>query len=317
MYLLTNEQQEYIVNELSKESSTIQQRGFDIQLFNPGDIKIAFSEVSSTFCPTRRDIFLTKVQKIIPRVKAEMVKGGFMHAATAIAFKELQNGQNKGKNLSDIAKSLFEIGSSVDNIMSILWQEDRFTNIQTFCEQEGHSFDEIIPSYINIAKEMFNYEAQRILSYHEENNRRIPKILDIEEYFDGSPLGLSKGRIDATLMLENRTIVICDLKNKPYKDNIDGKIQIAGYALAMERSLHVPVSIGCLSFPPQRFLDNEEPQRDIFIIDDNLRQDFLSRREHILSIISKGTPPPVPSRMERKCVKCSHYQSCYPLSLKQ
>ncbi|MGQ9588618.1 MAG: CRISPR-associated protein Cas4 [Thermoplasmata archaeon] len=138
-----------------------------------------------------------------------------------------------------------------------------------------------------------------------------PTIRDVERYVEGSGVGLGRGRIDATLMLEDNTIVICDLKKKPYKDNLDSKIQIAGYAIALEKAHKISVSVGCLVFTqPTMSGDAAEPYRELFSLDEGLRKEFLKRTRRAVEIISGQALPPIVSTVW-KCKKCRYYYYCH------
>ena len=272
---------------------------------------LSFSEVSSTFCETGRAIYLGKVKKELALTNDDLVRGGIEHAAVAISFKELKCAQQGAQTLNEAAHRLRTLVTSEDELNAALWNENAFGNVQKLCEQDSLPYDETVQVYLGVAREIVEYELSRFESIIPTKITESQTIKDVERYVDGSGVGLGRGRIDATLMLEDDTIVVCDLKKKPYKNNLDSKIQIAGYAIALEKTHKISVSVGCLVFSqPTMSGDVAEPYRELFSLDEALRKEFLRRIHQAAEIISGKDLPPIMSS-KWKCKKCGYYFYCH------
>lgn len=278
--------------------------------------KLSFSEVSSTFCDTGRSMYLARVKKEVALTNDDLVRGGIEHAAVAISFKELKMAQQGIQSFEEAEARLSELARSEDELNAALWNENALGNVQKLCEQEGLAYADTSRDYITAAREIIKYELHRFGLMLSSDNYVIPTIKDVESYIDGSVLGLGKGRIDAALMLRDDTIVVCDLKKKPYKDNLDSKTQIAGYALALEKAHKVSVSVGCLVFsqPTMCGIDSE-PSRELFPLDEELRQEFLRRTRRAIEVVSGDELPPIVTQ-RWKCKKCAYSYYCHPGSSK-
>jgi CRISPR/Cas system-associated exonuclease Cas4 (RecB family) len=103
------------------------------------------------------------------------------------------------------------------------------------------------------------------------------------------------------------------MKRSSYKDNMDGKTQIAGYAMALEKEYHVPISVGCLVFSSTLTDNGNEPKREIFGLDDKLRADFISRRDNAIKIALGQYLPAFPPNADWKCKNCEAREPCYSI----
>lgn len=312
MYVLTKSEMDAAIEAARHLETQPITRGHHLRPPAVAREDLSFSDVSSTFCDTGRAMYLSKVKKEAALTNDALVRGGIEHAAVAISFKELRSAQQGNQTFDEAAKRLHALVSSEDELNAALWSENALGNVQKLCEQEGLAYDETARDYAGVAREIVKYELSRFKFTFSSTINESPTIKDVERYIDGSPVGLGKGRIDASLMLKDDTVVVCDLKKKPYKDNLDSKIQIAGYAIALEKAHKISVSVGCLVFSqPTMCGDDAEPTRELFSLDEALRIEFLRRTQRAVEIVSGNEVPPiVDSRW--KCKKCGYYYYCHP-----
>lgn len=312
MYLLTRSEIDAAVEAARNLQDLPMTRGYDLRPPALSHKDLSFSEVSSTFCDTGRTLYLAKVMKEVALTNDDLVRGGIEHAAVAISFKELKSAQQGNETFDEAAERLLAIVSSEDELNAALWNEHALENVQKLCEQEGQAYDATARSYVGIAREIVKYELSRFKFISSSTIDEGPIIKDVERYVDGSPVGLGNGRIDATLMLKDDTVVVCDLKKKPYKDNLDFKVQIAGYALALEKAHKISVSVGCLVFSqPTMSRIDAEPSRELFSLDEALRKEFLRRTHRAVEVVSRQELPPIVNSTW-KCKKCGYYYYCHP-----
>lgn len=290
------------------------QRGYEIEQRPPECISLDFSEVTSTFCPTRRRIFISRILGVPGKTNKNMALGSIEHASASIVFKKVKAAQLKRIEMCRVAIELEGIASTDENITAALWSENNLENIEKYCFDAELSYQTVIPEFIATARRFLLAEANR-LKQPGIFTDDFPGMVAIEDYIDGSALGMNKGKIDALIRLSDDTIIICDMKRKSYGDNLDGKTQIAGYALAMEKEYHIPISVGCLAFSSTLSDNGTEPTREIFAIDNNLRNEFMSRRDQAIQIASGKFLPPFPSNEEWKCKNCEVRKPCHSIPM--
>jgi len=309
MYLLTSQEQEEAMHNSNMYGDSITLRGdrdFQPTLTN---IALNYSEVASTFCPTRRNIYLSRVLGIPGKTNYSMALGSIEHASVSITFNKVKTAQSGCENLCQVAEELESLAGSDEEILSLLWSNDNLESIEKYCVDFNYHYQQALPGFLDVVKRLLQKEAFR-LRRSESSNNGIPNILAIEEFIDGHYFGMNRGKIDAVLRLPNDCIIICDMKRKGWNDNLDGKSQIAGYALAMEREYHVPINLGCLVFSTTLKDEDFEPKRDIFIIDDKLRKEFISRRDETMKVISQKKAPSMPKNAPWKCKSCGDKVQC-------
>jgi CRISPR/Cas system-associated exonuclease Cas4 (RecB family) len=238
-----------------------------------------------------------------------MALGSMEHASASIVFKKVKSAQSCGGEMNHVAEELEAIASCDESATAALWSDNNLDNIEKYCSDAEISYQDTLPEYLAVVKEFLLLEANRLRQKYPLTNT-APAILAIEEYIDGYGLGVNRGKIDCLLRLSDGSIMICDMKRKSWGDNHDGKIQIAGYALAMEKEYHIPVSVGCLVFSSTLPNSGKEPEREIFAINDNYRGEFISMRDKAIQIASGRHLPPIPNNAEWKCKGCDARESC-------
>jgi len=314
MYLLTKQEQETAIRIAKGQEIVATQRGYNLGQRPSVGIPLVFSEVTSTFCPTQRKIYVSRVLGIPTKTSKAMAMGSTEHASISIVFNKVKNAQSEGDEMSQVAEELMAIASTDDSVVATLWAENGLDSIEKYCLDSELSYQDALPEFLSVAKKILLMEATRLRQIA-TSMTIIPSIAAVEEYIDGFPLGMNRGKIDSLLRLSDGTIMICDMKRNSYGDNLDGKAQIAGYALAMEKEYHVPISVGCLVFSSTLSESGQEPHREIFPIDGNLRSEFVTRRDRAIQIASGMCLPPLPPNAERKCKNCDAVGPCHGIQI--
>lgn len=118
----------------------------------------------------------------------------------------------------------------------------------------------------------------------------------IAEYrVDGSPLGLSKNlRVDGLLELG----VVVELKfGKPHDFH---KLALAGYALALEAEMEVPVDYGLLVYVAQAGRAARVHWEPVYV-SPRLRGEFLEMRDDLVDLLLSGREPAKPLSCPEFC----------------
>lgn len=135
------------------------------------------------------------------------------------------------------------------------------------------------------------------------DNTSYSMITPITEFrIDGTPLGLSSRlRVDAVTGMG----VVVEFKYGG-KGNGRHKIGLAGYALALESMVELPVDFGVLVYIND--LDNPRLTMEPVYIDARLRRSFLENRDEAIDTLMMARPP---EPLENCSRTCPFYKYCH------
>jgi len=125
-----------------------------------------------------------------------------------------------------------------------------------------------------------------------------------EHRVDGSPLGLSNQlRVDAL----GESNIVVEFK---YGRNDRGRhaVGVAGYALALESELEVPVDFGIIVYISDVGATPKMRMEPVYV-DNMLRREFLENRDEVIDVLMRSSPPPKPSSCS---ASCPLYRVCWP-----
>lgn len=227
--------------------------------------RLGVSDVSNGYCPTHRDLYLSRVLKYRLKPNYFMISGKTFHQILVDVVTHAK------KLIYTIgASDLKRFGNELHKPVTINWPAE----VNTLTDEQKAEL-------IEKGKLLRDYEQSRICSRIEEILTQQPYIgcdslahlavpLVCENKLDGRFLGLSPYlSTDAFVVSEP---MIMDLKfGPPQKFH---RLTTTGYALAMEALYEVPVNLGCIiygEFKNGRLIVN----KDMHFIDDELRQWFL------------------------------------------
>ena len=265
------------------------------------NIYFGVSELANRYCPNYRDIYLRRVVRTSPPISFKTVRGWLYHAlssrcASLIKSTLYSTGLIRGieliRNLEDswekVVNSLikeYNVRKYLDVKDIKLLKKNLHILYDYFIVQAGSRLDAIL-SEIEYAKD------ESII------NKVIPQFS--EKLIDGRLIGLSKElRID--ILLDNRIII--DIKTGDIRDF--HKYALAGYALAIESDLEIPIDYGLITYLSIKG-GYVKVVNKMYFIGDELRREFIEIRDEAFNIISSGQDPGMP-------VTCPEYCIYYPI----
>jgi CRISPR-associated protein Csa1 len=227
-------------------------------------LDLSVSEIAYRFCPTKRDLWLRRVRGVKPIVTDAMRKGIAIHEA--------------------IHRSAKEIGKAIA-IGYTPWRAYEFaiSGWRRVSREVGY-----VDSYV---EEVYRLSAFMWASLSAELNSATP----LTEYIvNGSLLGLSKSlRVDALFPGS----VVVEFKYGLDRDDYD--VALAGYAMALESFLEIPVDYGIVIT-----VNGSDTPRISFrpvYISNAVRQRFIEARDEAIDIVLSENPPEKPSQCPATC----------------
>jgi len=266
------------------------------------NVYFGVSELANRYCSTFRDIYLRRVAGVFAPITFKTVRGWLYHALSSRSASILKStlyshGLVRGielikmleKERSSIVDSLIE-EYNVNRYLSSeevdLLRNDLHVLFDYFVVQAASRLD-VVLSEVRYAK------LESII------NRVAPQVS--EKLVDGRLLGLSKElRID--VMLDNRVII--DIKTGDVRDF--HKYALAGYALAIESDLEIPIDYGLITYLSV-VNGRVKISNKMYFIGDELRREFIEIRDEAFNIFSSGQDPGKPASCPEYCI---YYSVC-------
>ncbi len=243
---------------------------------------LGVSEVAYRYCETSRDVYLRRIAGVEGQVSQPMMTGSIVHSVFHIAARDVRkllvNGYEPWRVYEELA------GSARRRVLEALG-----------CSGTGCDGVEWAISFYKYLVLGWSSEAARVeVLYGGETATWLPWFTEV--HVDGSPLGLSSNlRVDA--LAEGGVVV--EVK---YGRRMDfHRVGLAGYALALESQLEVPVDYGILVYVNGVQEGKPRISYDYVYIDGSLRHEFLEKRDEIIDIVETGREPPLPPLCPRSC----------------
>jgi CRISPR-associated protein Csa1 len=297
MYWPSDNDRKRLIKELLPESRTLRVddhlRGwhwYEAPMKPPFDVLLANYEVASRYCPTGRDLYLRRVQRVSVKPNEAMVQGAALHALVArfiqtarrllyvhgVAAWDQAVVALEGLNPEGLMRARLdsvEIGSELAIQVRTIWE------------------------YL-LAQTRARIQDALAAQPHLDEDGLVQAVLpfSVEQRLDGSLLGLSRQlSCDALRAVET---VILDLK---FGDRRDFHRQATtGYALVLESLHEYPVNVGCVVYV--RFIGRQMSlERDYHLIDEELRQWFIEARDERMRMIFDELDPGLPQQCYRSC----------------
>lgn len=246
-------------------------------------------EIAGGCCPTGRHLFLrrvmgvpessTPVQKVGTYLRG--VATGQLAGAVRIIF------QNPVDGVLEALKALREPEAAQARVTSLPDSEKLSARAKAISLAEF--------GYCRLAERVASVLAtQPWVSASGLAALAIPVTVDLP--LDGRFLGLSPHMsVDAVSLFEP---MVMSLHFGPKRDT--HRLANAGYALALESLYDSPVNVGCITYVE---IDGGRVQleRDIYLIDDELRQWFLEGRDNLTEMLDSERDPGRPDRCDEDC----------------
>jgi CRISPR/Cas system-associated exonuclease Cas4 (RecB family) len=309
--------------ELMETIGKIELRGYDWRMRLTGQFTLPLSEkrikslsvsdISDYICPTRRDLYFKKGKNRAQGIRHTRTWGGIAGPLVEDYFLKLFDHEvNKRSKLSyETIKKAARV-RNVEFKRNVSRQIERLNSLKSRASENPewllgllHHAGKVslgLRSLDRILMKRSNLDA--IKETDVKRNEINPKVLEI---------GISR-RASPDFLLPSRKIV-GDIKSGfGFKDHF--LYTCTGYALAYENAMGEgnDINIGVIFFFPTRSSDFAKPisfgQTYLFVIDDELRDQFKRRRDEAYNIISKESPPAMPSD-RGSCSYCQFREACF------
>jgi CRISPR-associated protein Csa1 len=248
---------------------------------------LAVYEIAGKYCPTGRDVYLRRVERLQARPNVGMVEGRRLHQVVAEVVTE--------------AKRLVYLhgAGSVSQLERLA--EDRLPGGDEAVSEVGPE------SLAEKARMLHRFEVRRIVERVEAVLALQPHVqpdalatlalpVGVELKLDGRFLGLSAHLAADAISIPDGSVL--DLKFGPREPF--HRLTTTGYALVLESLFERPVEIGCVVYA--RFVQGRiVVERDYHLIGDELRQMFIEERDEKARLVSEEIDPGVPDVCPRSC----------------
>ncbi len=225
-------------------------------------LDLGVSDIAYRFCSTKRDIWLKKRMGVVVEPNEAMKRGLLVHNIFHYTSREVA----KYILMDYDPWDAYEL--SYRRCIKVVCRDHRDAMCARLCREFSFIWS-------SLAMEMNE------------------PIAVTEFVVDGTPLGLSRHlRVDA---LFQGSIVI-ELKYGVYRH--DYAVALAGYALAMESYLEIPIDFGVIMMVNG---DGTKIRIEPIYIDDSLRQEFVSSRDEVIDILLSDVEPPKSSSCPQTC----------------
>ncbi len=233
------------------------------------DVQLGVSEVAYRYCPTRRDLWLRRVQGARPQPSEPMLRGRVVHAAFHQAALDAMRLYAEGLPAHEISAELSaSAGEAAKRVL----------------EEAGAP-----PSLQGFAERVYKAMAYEWSVWIWETGSP-PWLAEWE--VDGSLVGLSKRlRVDALA-----PGLIVEVKYGRWSS--DYPVALAGYALAVESSLEIPVDYGIVILVNG---DGTRLSAEPVYIGNEERLLFLRARDEAAEIVMSGEDPGRPPACPDTC----------------
>lgn len=263
---------------------------YEAPLKPPFDVTLANYEVANRYCPTSRDLYLRRVQRIMARPNDAMLQGVALHAVVA---RFLQTARRllyvhgvgawgeavsalRGPNLEALVRMRLDLAEVPADLMTQA---------------------EAIWAYMLAQTEAKIQDTLATQPYVDDDGL-VQAVLpfSVEQRLDGSLLGLSR-RLSCDALRAVETVVL-DLKFGERRDF--HRLATTGYALVLESLHEYPVNMGCVVYA--RFTGQQlSLERDYHLIDEELRQWFVEARDERMRMVFDEIDPGLPQQCYRIC----------------
>ncbi|AWR98103.1 type I-A CRISPR-associated protein Cas4/Csa1 [Acidianus sulfidivorans JP7] len=230
---------------------------------------LSMSDVAYRYCETKRDVYLRKVLKVQGEQKTPLLLGQAIHEIV--------------RSVSNEIVKLLSSGYKPWNVIDILFRNNKI--VRNICPQQ----------FIKYCEEVYKAYSLDLLSDFSDSTSFIPVISEFK--VDGSPLGLSsKLSVDAIMQLS----LVVEMK-VGYSQEFH-KLALAGYGMALESALELPIDFGALIYV-NGINNNNSPEFkvEVFYISPDIRKEFLDARDEIIDMLSQEKDPGMPSSCSPSC----------------
>jgi len=259
------------------------------------EIPLSVWEVAARICPTNRDVWVRRriIKRSVPTTP-HIAKGIIIHRIISGLFKEAKKNVYLGM-YRGLREKLVNRGAEI--IEEEIKNMSRYVDLSRSIDEIRGFGSEIIEYLaISIENKVLEVKAKYPFLDHEGLvNLVFPFAVELA--IDGRFLGLSRYlRADASWIFGG---IVYDVKTG-YRQRWH-RIQVAGYALAIESFYERPVDIGGVIYV-SRSRGGLRIEKDFFPITDDLRSRFLENRDELQMMLLKDKEPPVADKCPKTCL---------------
>ncbi len=258
------------------------------------NVPLGVYEIAAQYCPSGRDMYLRRVLGVRARPNRAMREGAALHAAL--------------KDTILRAKQAIYLGGTEG---CLHYLAELASLIPAAADASATQPEESAGLERQMAA-LRQFEYHRLISRVQEVLARQPRVgtdslaalavpVTVEQQLDGSLLGLS-GHL-ATDALLSFTPLVFDVKFGPRRDF--HRLATTAYALVLESLYECPVDVGCIVYVA---FDGEGilVQRDLHLLDDELRQWFVDERDERSRRVAEEIDPGKPAVCADDCPYVGH-----------
>lgn len=251
--------------------------------------RLRMGEAAGKGCPTGRDVYVRRILQVEPEVSEQAVLAGFYREVVHQVVYRAKRGVYTYD--TDWGRIMAEMTAAGDEWES--WVRRLPIGVRDKAATTG--------------RRLWDFEAERIfvrlretVSCHPHLSadamvaRALPVVTG--QRIDGSYLGLSRHlKVDVGTWAEPMVVNVKFGVPRP-----EDKLAGAGYALAMEAALEVPVNLGCVVYAS---MDDQRIgiEREFYLIDDALRQMFVEARDERMYNLMYRRDPGQPQECPVSC----------------
>ncbi|AAK41682.1 type I-A CRISPR-associated protein Cas4/Csa1 [Saccharolobus solfataricus] len=229
---------------------------------------LSISDVAYKYCETKRDVYLRKVLKIQGEQRTPLLLGQAIHEIV--------------RNVSNEVVKLLSSGYKPWSVLETLFRNNKI--VRSLCP----------PQFIKYCEEVYKAYALDLLSDFSDSTSFIPVISEFK--VDGSPLGLSSRlSVDAIMQLS----LVVEMKVGSVQEF--HRLALAGYGMALESALELPIDFGALIYVNGINTSSPEFKVEVFYVSPDMRKEFLDARDEVIDMISQEKDPGMPVSCSPSC----------------
>ena len=239
-------------------------------------LSLAIADVAYKYCPTKRDVYLRKVLNQQGEQREQLSLGRAVHDTISLASREVSRLFSLGLPPYEVAERALARANRARSLCP-----EKFTE---FCVKVYKRF------VLDLVSDSF------------DSTGFFPVISEFR--VDGSPLGLSpRLSVDAVTALS----LVLEVKVGYHQDF--HRLALAGYAMALESSLELPVDFGALIYVNGVQQNEPEVHYQVFYVSSDLRKEFLDSRDEVIQLVEEGKDPGKPAFCP---TSCPFFSQCNP-----
>lgn len=308
--------------EMSGVAQGTELRGYDTRTFLTGQFALRLSEgtirplsvsdISDYLCPTRRDLYFKKGKRRPTTISSTRTWGriaGYLVEEYFLGLFHREVGERNNLSYKTVRKAAKEWNTEFEGA-----NRSRLRRLVALQGRPSEDPEWLLGLLHHAGKSSLGSRSlNSILARNNAPNLiRETDVGNLAINPNVPQIGISRG-VRPDFILPSKKIV-GDIKSGiGFKDYF--LYTCTGYALAYENAMGKgnDIDIGVIFFFPTRCSDFAKPisfgQTYIFVIDDELRDQFKRRRNEAYNIISQENPPEMPPNRE-KCHYCQFKDNC-------